>query len=190
MVLQNLTRRSRALGGLLGGGNGAGLRRKAVGARPNTTKFPKTMIIGGTAVTFNDGRSLVAGDFNPVVFYKVQAQEKATFGVANPSIPDNQGYVYFRIQTSSPAAIDGAIRFMLEGAQGEAIPGGLVLEEDTTRLDGSQTDRQQQIPLPEWPIMATEDSRLMVRVDPTSTATVEEEDSIVQIPITIERITE
>ena len=178
--------------GLLGGRGLnvlSGLRRPVTGSPPATTLFKQTMAIGGTGVTFRDNVSLVSGDFNLVTYYTVQAQEKATFGWGSAAQPVNQGYMYLQFQTSVPAAIDGPTRLVLEDAHGAQIPGGVVLEEQSTRLDGSTTDRDLQVPLPQWSLFATEDSRLAVRMDPTATATVEQDNSTVQLPITLGRST-
>ena len=176
--------------GLLSGRSGignlfAGLRRPVTGSAPATNVFKQTMAIGGTGVTFRDAVSLVNGDFNLVTYYTVQAQEKATFGWGKASEPVNQGYIHFQLQTGVPAAIDGPTRLVLEDAHGAQIAGGVVMEEQSTRMDGSTTDRDLQLPLPQWSLFATEDSRLAVRVNPSATATVSESDSTVQLPITL-----
>ena len=163
----------------------SGLRKPVAGSAPTTTYFKMTMAIGGTGVTFRDAVSLVNGDFNLVSYYTVQAQEKATFGWGTAAQPVNEGFIYLQFQTSVPAAIDGPTRFVLEDAHGSQISGGVVMEEQSTRLDGSTTDRDLQVPLPQWPLFATEDSRLAIRMNPTATATVEQDNSTVQIPITL-----
>ena len=141
------------LGQLSGGARSLGLgnvRAPARGQKPPTSDFKVTMIIGGDSVTFRDNVSLVNGDYNLVSYYTVRAQEEATFGWGDENHPDNQGYIYFQAQTSVPAAIDGPTRFALEDPRGLAVAGGLVLEEDSTRLDGSQTDRRLMVPLPRF----------------------------------------
>ncbi len=164
------------------------IRNPARGDKPATTEYRRTMAIGGTGVTFRDAISLVNGDFALVAYYTVQAQEEATFGWGDENHPDNQGYIYFQAQTSVPGAIDGPTRFILEDAHGAAIAGGLVLQEESTRMDASATDRRLQLPLPKWPLYATEDSRLAIRMDPSATAAVSQSDSTVQVPITLRRV--
>jgi len=181
-MLQNLSGRLK-LGGAL-----SALRSPATGAKPNTTKFPITLIIGGVGCTFR-AASLVTGDYNLAFYYTAQAQEEATFGHGVAGDEVNQGFIYFQLQTVAPAAIDGPVRFLLEGAHGDAIPGGLVLVEDSTRLDASASVRTQQVPLPEWAVWATEDSRLAIRINPTVTATSTAADSTVQVPACIRRKT-
>ena len=162
------------------------LRAPSVGAKPTTTEFKITMTGSGTGITFR-AASYVNGDFNLATYYTVQAQEEATFGHGQAELPDNQGYIFLQYQTVAPAAIDGPVRLLLEDAHGTAIGGGLVLQEESTRLDASQTDRRLQVPLPKWPVWATEDSRLAIRIDPTATATATLADSTVQVPITVRR---
>ncbi len=186
-MLQNLIG-GRGLGGF-GLGGKLGLRSAAVGAKPGTTEFKKTMIIGGTSVT-SITTSRVAGDFQQMTYYTVQAQEKATFGHGVPGDDVNQGFIYLQYQTTVPAAIDGPVRLLAEGAHGDSVPGFLVLEEHSTRLDGSLTTRGDQVPLPKWPRWASEDSRLTVRLNPSATATPTTADSTVLLPITVAQNTE
>ncbi len=173
--------------GRVGRGGALGsIRLPAQGAKPATTEFRRTMQESGTGVTFR-AASYVNGDYNLATYYTVQAQEEATFGWGDVSHPDNQGYIFLRYQTTAPAAIDGPTRFVIEDAHGAAIAGGLVLEDDSTLLDGSQTDRRIMRPLPKFGLWATEDSRLAIRIDPSATATSTLADSTVQVPITVRR---
>ena len=176
--------------GRLGGRGLGGIRQAATGSKPATTEFRRTMQASGTftstGVTFR-AASYVTGDFNLATHYVVQAQEEATFGWGDDGHPDNQGYIFCRYQTTVPAAIDGPIRLQLEDAHGVPIAGGLVLEDDSTLLDGSQTDRRLMRPLPKWALWATEDSRLAIRINPTATATSTLADSTVQVPFTSRR---
>ena len=178
--------------GNVGRSNGLGtIRLPAVGAKPATTEFRRTMQASGTftstGVTFR-AASYVNGDFNLATYYTVQAQEEATFGWGDEGHPDNQGYIFVRYQTTAPTAIDGPIRLQLEDAHGVPIAGGLVLEDDSTLLDGSSTDRRIMRPLPKWGLWATEDSRLAIRIDPTATAAATLADSTVQVPFTARRV--
>ncbi len=178
-MLTNLTSRIK-VGGL------RTIRPAAVGAKPDTTKFPVILLKNSTGATFR-AASYVAGDFNEVWRYTVQAQEEAAFGYGDAKDEVNQGFLFVDTRTVVPADIDGVVRFVMEGAHGEAIPGGLVREEDSTRLDASQTDRRIMVPLPEHPLRAGEDSRLVLRIDPTATATSTLADSTLQIPVTLYR---
>ncbi len=163
---------------------GTTVRRPARGSAPNVTIFPMLMEIGGTGITFR-AVSLVNGDFNLVVYYTVQAQEEAAWGVGEAGLPDNQGYAYFQLQTTAPAAIDGPTRFVIEDAHGATVDGGVYREDGSTRLDGSAADRRLQQPFPRKDVWATEDSRLAVRINPTATATVTSADSTVQLPVSL-----
>ena len=183
MVMQNI------LGGL-GRNLRDTVRLPAVGARPALREFRVTMEIGGTGVTFRDGVSLVHGDYNLVAHYRVQAQEEATFGWGSQGDQVNQGFVYLQLKddATTPGDIDGPVRFVMEDAHGTGIPGGLVLQETSIKLDASQTDRTLMLPLPKHDQWATEDSRLAIRIDPTTTATVEADNSTVNVPITLRRV--
>ena len=182
-ILGGLTRNLKTVRSTLGT-----VRKGSTGAAPATTEFKVTMAIGATGVTFR-AASYVTGDYNIATYYTVQAQEEATFGQGQEGFPDNQGFVYLQYQTTAPAAIDGPIRLQLEDAHNALIPGGIVLQEESTRLDASQTDRRLMVPLPKHTQWATEDSFLMSRINPTATATSTQADSTVQIPITLRRST-
>ena len=179
-MMQNLVR------SFSGGGLMRAIRPPAQGAKPATTEFRRTMAGGGTGVTFR-AVSYVTGDFNLATYYTVQAQEEATFGWGDVDHPDNQGYIFLRYQTTAPAAIDGPTRLQIEDAHNSLVGGGLVLEEESTRLDGSQTDRRLMVPLPKHSVWAAEDSILAIRINPTATATSTLADSTIQVPITLRR---
>jgi hypothetical protein len=159
-----------------------------VGQKPNTTEFPLLLLKDSTGATFR-AASYVTGDFNEAWRYTVRAQEEATFGFGKPGDEVNQGFLFVDLRTVVPADIDGVVRFQMEGAHGDAIPGGLVREEDSARLDASQTDRRLMVPLPQWPLWATEDSRLVLRINPSATASGTLADSTLQIPATVRRKT-
>lgn len=114
----------------------------------------------------------------------VPAGVELAWGYGRASASDNQGILYVDLQNSTPAAVDGNLIFAQETATGRFER--YVAEYDTTRLQGSTTDRQQQVPFPEavnYPTVK-KDMDILLRLNPNSTDTVSLSDSTTILPIT------
>jgi hypothetical protein len=132
-------------------------------------------------------QTLVANQWTQIGYYKVPAQTGARVGYGNPKEPDNQGYIYFRIDdTSGNQITDGSMRLVHSNAEGTRRD--VVFQESLTRLSGSQTDRTQMVPVPEvldFPILG-EDSRIVIEVNTATAHTIDYDgtNTIIRIPVT------
>lgn len=140
-------------------------------ADSNARKFRRRLT---EADLVEDAKSIPTGEFTKLGDgFTVPAQEQYRWGFGAASAPDNQGYFYADIQQDAGAgAAEGLLRLEQRDAQERTTI--VVFEERTEGLDGSLTDRQNQIALPEqrdFPKVGR-DSILAVSMDPDSTFTI------------------
>lgn len=135
-----------------------------------------------------DGKNLTAGDFTKTGEFVVPAQEEYSWGQGAAKFAANQGYIYVELRDNAVAPgnlIDGDLRVQQRDAQERNIV--TVMEERTNVLRGSQTDREQQKPLPEqtdYPKVGR-DSILAMALNPDSTATIGKANSTILAPVTV-----
>lgn len=130
------------------------------------------------------GGDVTQGKMTEVARFRVPADTEYSWGYGAAENPDNQGYLYVDLQNSTPAAVEGTIRFKVESSTGRHSE--VVADMDTSKLDASKTDRTQQVPLPEQvgSSLASEDAYLVIEMDPQATDTISASDSEVIIPVT------
>lgn len=101
----------------------------------------------------------------------VPAQQEVTFGsndaVGGASVAGSA--VYLRIDSTS-AQLSGKIRFALTNANETNTV--VVLEESTGRLSADVNDRTKAVLMPEYPMRAKEDSKLLILFYPSGSSAV------------------
>lgn len=152
----------------------------------NLTAFPRVLTIADFGITGN--KTLIGGEFTRIGSFVVGAQQEATYGISVLRSGGQEGEpLYMNLVDDSEVNIDGTIRLRLTNAQ--ATKQIDVLEQRTERLRASVNDRQQAYLLPEYPVNAEEDSKLVidVKADGTSNVTFvyNATDSQFSIPVTI-----
>jgi hypothetical protein len=126
-------------------------------------------------------------DYTRIGRFTVGAQRLYHWGHGAPNT-ENQGRIYFRIDHVSGTQMHGTVRFVQSNAQGTLKI--TVFESSTRNLSGSQTDKTQQIPLPEqvqYPLVG-EDSVLLVEFKSehsTSTMDMDSANNIWLLPVTV-----
>lgn len=130
------------------------------------------------------GGDVTAEKFGEIARYKVPASTEVSWGFGRASNPENQGYLYVDLQNGTPEPVEGTLRLTIQSATGRQET--VVADFDTTKLDASKTDRTKQVPLPEQKNspLATQDSFLVLKLEPSSSDTVDSAESEVIIPVT------
>lgn len=130
------------------------------------------------------GGDVTSGKFTEIARLRVPADTEWSWGYGSANNPENQGYLFVDLQNSSPAEVEGIIRFTVESSTGRQTH--VVADYDTSRLAASKTNREQMVPLPEQvnSPLATQDAYLVAKMDPVSDDTIDETESEVIIPAT------
>ena len=129
------------------------------------------------------GGDVTAGKFVEIARFQIPADTEYRWGYGAAKNPRNQGDLYVDLQNSTPAAVEGTIRFKIESATGRRSK--VIADYDTETLDASKTNSEQQEPFPEQVgTTATQDSFLVVELNPSSNDTVSSSDSEVIVPVT------
>jgi hypothetical protein len=133
------------------------------------------------------GGSVTVGKYVEIARFEVPADTEYAFGYGRSSAPENQGYAYVDLQSSSPNPVEGTLRFKVESSTGRRTE--VVKDLDTEKLDASKTDRTQQVPLPEQvnSALATQDAFLVIELSPSSDnsdQSVDSDESELIIPVT------
>lgn len=118
---------------------------KSIGGSKKKTGFKRVLNLSDFNITANV--SLVNDDYKKIGYKTVPAQQQMNFGFGSEAQPDNQGYIYFRIDHTNGTQIDGTVRLVVSNAQ--ETTKDVVAELRTENLAGSTTDRNQMVPLPE-----------------------------------------
>lgn len=152
----------------------------------NLVPFPRVLTISDFGITAN--KTLLASEFTRIGTFTVGAQQEATYGQTVTRSGGGEGEpVYMKMIDDSAGEISGLVRLRLTNAQGTNQRD--VLEQRTERLSASQNDRTQAYLLPEYPLNAKEDSKLVidVKVDGSSNVVFDYDasDSKFLIPVTI-----
>jgi hypothetical protein len=128
----------------------------------------------GTFDTF--GGSVQAGKDVEIAHKRVDADTKARWGYGVSSRPENQGYLYVDLQSSTPNPVHGTIKFYIESSTRRTSK--FVRSFDTERLAASKTNRDNMTPLPlQKDVTATEDSYLVVYLNADASNTDQNVDS-------------
>lgn len=94
------------------------------------------------------GGDVASGDgWHRIAEFVVPAQESYRWGYGKADNADNQGYMYVELNDGADTQWEGQIRLIQANAQETNIVP--VFEDDLSTLDGSKTDKTQQVPLPE-----------------------------------------
>lgn len=116
------------------------------------------------------GGSVTDGKYVEIFRLQVPADTEWSWGYGSAKNPENQGYLYVDLMdnSSTPVAVDGQLRFVIESSTGRNTE--VVKDIDTERLDQSKTNRQQMVPFPEQvqSSLATQDAYLVGKLDPVS----------------------
>ena len=181
MINMTLLSGLRGITGRLGGMAGIPLPSRT----PTQKGFAKTLT---TADFFTSATATVSTGFTKLGSYTVPAQQAVHWGYGSASLPDNQGYIYLKLADSTAHTdVDGVIRLVQANAQETRTE--VVFEERTDALDGSTTDRQNMIALPEQTQfdLVGEDSLLIIQFRPDTSATVSATatSTIIRLPVTV-----
>ena len=135
----------------------------AVSGNPRSV-FPQSLGIGDMTST-RDGKATDATQFLDVFKLQVGAQQVKSFGMGSiVGGIDNRGILYISLKdnTGTPVQLEGKIRLVIRNANGEVSR--VILEEDTVRLRGSKTDKNNAYMLGEIRgIVAQENSYLVIQ---------------------------
>jgi len=149
--------------------------------------FKRIYNLSNFGVTAN--QTFLAGQYSRVGQVTVPAQQEVTFGAndATGGASVSGSTVYLNLIDDSADEIDGTVRFVLANANETRRE--VVLEERTEKLRASQYDRTQAVLLPEQPLRAKEDSKLIIeiQVDGSSSVTFDYDatNSKALIPVTV-----
>lgn len=171
------------LGNLLGMGAGA------AGGRTKGKAFRTTLNNADFTGIATADKTTVAGTWTEIGYFTVPAQTTARVGFGNANLQINQGFIYFRLDVDTAGGTqvtDGSLRLVHSNAEGTSRD--VVFQESLTRLSGSQTDRNSQIPIPEvtsFPVLG-EDSRLILEVKTVAARVIDYDgtNTIIRIPVT------
>lgn len=126
------------------------------------------------------------GKYIEIASFTVPASTEYAYGYGSAENPENQGYLYVDLQTSTPSAVDGTIRLAMESPTGRNTE--VVADYDTTRLDASKSDKAQMVPLPEQVSapLVTQDSSLVLYFNDAggASSTISQADSDMILPMT------
>lgn len=118
--------------------------------------------------------------------FTVPAKTEYSWGYGSAENPENQGHLYIdlRDDATSPAEVEGTIRFLQRSATGRGSE--VVADFDTTRLDASRSDKGLMVPFPEQVghDLVVQDSHLTVELEANSDTTVHTGNSEVIVPVT------
>lgn len=128
------------------------------------------------------GGDVTSGKHTEIAKKKIPADTEWAWGKGAAKFQRNQGYLYVDLQNGTPAAVEGIIRFLTESSTTRDQT--FVEDFDTERLDASKTQTDNMVPFPEQNVLATEDSYLVITMDPNSTDTISSANSDVIIPAT------
>lgn len=130
------------------------------------------------------GGDVTSGKYTEIARFTIPSDTEYSWGYGAAKHSDNQGYLYIDLQNGVPAAVEGQIRFTVESSTGRSTE--VVKDFDTERLDATKTDKQAMVPFPEQvnSDLATEDSHLVVEMNPNGDDTINMANSDVIIPVT------
>jgi hypothetical protein len=123
------------------------------------------------------GGDVTPGKYIEIARFRVPSDTEYSWGYGKASAPENQGYFYIDLQSGTPNAVNGTLRFVVESSTGRHTE--VVADYDTERLDANKTNREQQVPFPEQvsSALATEDAYLVIKLNASSANTDQSVDS-------------
>jgi hypothetical protein len=135
-------------------------------------------------------QTAVSGAWTVIGTYTVPAQQRVAVGYGNPNQPENQGYIYVRLDCSGGQMLNASkLRITQENANGTLKY--VVFETDLAELSGDLNDKNKKIALPEkveFPLVA-EDSKIKLEIynnyDYDFTIDYDDVDNAIRIPITV-----
>ena len=130
------------------------------------------------------GGDVKEGAWVELARFTVPAKTEYSWGYGSAENPENQGYLYIDLQTSTPSAVDGTIRFLQRSATGRGSE--VIADFDTSRLDASKSDKALMVPFPEQVghDLVVQDSHLTVELESDTDATIDANESEVIVPVT------
>ena len=162
---------------LFGGGN----------ANNKLQRFRRTYTLADFGITANV--SIPANVWTKIGTVTVPAQQEVTFGANDPvggsSVAGAPVYLCMDT-TTEDTRVEGKVRFALTNANETNTV--VVMEETTQRLRADSTgDRTKVVLMPEYPMRAREDSKLIIQVYCTSAQTFDYDatDTSFSIPVTV-----
>lgn len=132
------------------------------------------------------GGDVTAGKYVEISRFRVPANTEYSWGYGSAANAENQGYLYvdLRNNATTPAKVEGTIRFTVESSTGRNTE--VVADFDTERLDATKSDRGSMVPFPEQvgSAVASEDAYMTIRMSPNVSDTIVAGNSDVIIPAT------
>lgn len=144
------------------------------GLKPNDKEFRDTDFTSGDV-------TCTAGSPNRLGGYKVSSGEAIAFGSGSKD-SENQGYMYYNVQNTTPANLDGELRFIIENMN--KVTKDVVRSIRTESLRVSGEVRTERVPFPEMGMRAVEDWFASLYFVADSADTYSESDSDALIPVT------
>ena len=123
--------------------------------------------------------------YNPIGELTVPAQQSMTFGIGGVgSGVDTREVCYVDLQDSTPAELDGSIRFVLSNATGTKTI--VVAEQKLAKTRADKNDKTKGFLLGEYLTLVGQDSKMLIEYKPegASAVTVSEANSDMLIPVT------
>lgn len=154
----------------------------AAPANSNLKAFQRTLTLADFGTTSD--LSLVTTSPNRLGTLVVGAQKEATFGQSVSIAGGTEGEpIYLDLQTSNNGLLDAEVRFII--ANNSENESQTVLAERVSRLSASQNDRTKAKLLPEQPVNAGEDDKLILEArDLDGSRTLDVNSTTTQIPTT------
>lgn len=133
--------------------------------------------------------SVTTDSYNRIGAYKVEAGERVTLGQGNKnSFSDAIGRIYVDLKdnASTPANVDGKLRFVINSPQDQHKQ--TLVEFNTRQLRTDASDLTKQVPFAEFNTGVKEDSKLVVEFKPETDTTVSATNSTMLVGMTLEYI--
>jgi len=141
--------------------------------KPITDEYPMTFTLEDFG--FDADVALVAGEWTPIATYTVEAGMEYCMGRRF------DGYIYVSLENTSDVQFHGKIRFVVSNP---AETKKQVVAEFGTRTMGSASDKAQKPAFPLAPPWVTQDSKIIVEVDPESSDSLDYGNTLSAIDLT------
>jgi len=137
--------------------------------RAGKSKFPRVYNLSDFGITANV--TCQPNIYTKVGEVTVPAGQLVTFGIGNTAGGvDTREVAYIRFDDTSGSQLHGTIRLVL--ADPNEVRKIVVAEQRTEKFSASQTERDKGFKLGEYPIVAKEDSKLIIEYYPDSASAV------------------
>jgi len=153
-----------------------------LGGNRTQNKFSKTY----TKEDFNvEDLAPSSTDWRELGEHEVTAQQTVRYGYGNAEHPDNQGFLYIKLEDDGGNELEGKIRLaQINALETKKI---VVYEERTEVLKGSLNDKSKKIAFPEqaqFPRVG-ESSMLILEVKMDETTEISASDSTMLVPVSV-----